>query len=147
MSKVTANDLQELKDLINSGFTEIKQDIVEVRQDIGNVKQDISNVKQDIVETRQDISNVKQDIVETRQDISNVKQDITELKEDINGIDKQIGIVDARLDEWKPSIHKISDLAEKVGELKNWRQIVIITITATISGAIGWIIRGGSLKP
>ena len=44
-------------------------------------------------------------------------------------------------------IQKIPDLAEKVGELKNWRQIVVITITAIISGAITWVIRGGNLKP
>ncbi len=45
------------------------------------------------------------------------------------------------------SIDKIPDLAEKVGELKNWRQFLIITVTASISGFIGWFLRGGNLKP
>ena len=30
---------------------------------------------------------------------------------------------------------------------KNWRQIVIITITASISGFVGWVLRGGTIKP
>lgn len=42
-----------------------------------------------------------------------MRQDIGELKEDINGLDKQIGVIDARLEDWKPSVDKISDLAEK----------------------------------
>ena len=105
MTTVTEDDLRELKDLINNGFKEVKQNIGEL------------------------------------------KQDIDELKQDINGLDKRLGIVEARLDEWKPSINKITDLAEKVGELKNWRQIVIIAITATISTIIGWTIRAGNLTP
>jgi hypothetical protein len=57
------------------------------------------------------------------------------------------------LDEWKPSINKIADLAEKVGELKNWKQIGLVFLTAvvssifsgTIGGVIGWLIRGGKV--
>ena len=30
---------------------------------------------------------------------------------------------------------------------KNWRQIEIITITASISGFVGWVLRGGTIKP
>ena len=56
-------------------------------------------------------------------------------------------MVDTRLESWKPAIYKIPDLAEKVGELKNWRQFVLISITATISGVIAWFLRGGHLKP
>ncbi|MGB5596811.1 MAG: hypothetical protein WBM32_07155 [Crocosphaera sp.] len=62
-------------------------------------------------------------------------------------IKERLAVIETRQEDWKPSIDKISDLAEKVGELKNWRQIVIITITATISGLVGWVIRGGTLKP
>ncbi len=62
-------------------------------------------------------------------------------------IKERLAVIETRQEDWKPSIDKISDLAEKVGELKNWRQIVIITITASISGFVGWVIRGGTLKP
>ena len=43
-----------------------------------------------------------------------------DLKEQLTGIDKRLAIVETRLEDWKPSIDKIPDLAEKVGELKNW---------------------------
>jgi hypothetical protein len=36
------------------------------------------------------------------------------------------------------------DLAEKLGELKNWKQIAVSIITAVVSGVIGWFVRGGS---
>ncbi|MEA5535200.1 hypothetical protein [Crocosphaera sp. XPORK-15E] len=62
-------------------------------------------------------------------------------------IKERLAVIETRQADWKPSMDKIPDLAEKVGELKNWRQIVIITITATISGLVGWVIRGGTLKP
>ena len=67
-----------------------------------------------------------------------------------NKIDKQseeITVIKSTLQTQQQLIQKIPDLAEKVGELKNWRQIVVITITAIISGAITWVIRGGNLKP
>lgn len=70
-----------------------------------------------------------------------------DLKEQLTGIDKRLAIVETRLEDWKPSIDKIPDLAEKVGELKNWRQFLIITVTAVFSGFIGWVIRGGTFKP
>ncbi|MEA5509681.1 hypothetical protein VB715_07880 [Crocosphaera sp. UHCC 0190] len=62
-------------------------------------------------------------------------------------IKERLAVIETRQADWKPSMDKIPDLAEKVGELKNWRQIVIITITSTISGLVGWVIRGGTLKP
>ena len=40
-----------------------------------------------------------------------------DLKEQLTGIDKRLAIVETRLEDWKPSIDKIPDLAEKVGEL------------------------------
>lgn len=60
--------------------------------------------------------------------------------------------VRAKLTVIEPSIQKIPDLAEKVGELKNWKQIALITISAFISsittgligGVIGWFLRGGN---
>ena len=63
MTAVTESDIQELKNLINSRFDEIKQEL--------------------------------------------------------NGIDKRLTVIENRLEDWKPSMSKIPDLAEKVGELKN----------------------------
>lgn len=95
MSSVTESDIQELKALINNGFSEIKQEL--------------------------------------------------------NQINKRLTVIENRLEDWKPSMSKIPDLAEKVGELKNWKQIGLVFVTAVISsifsgtvgGVIGWLIRSG----
>jgi hypothetical protein len=95
MTTVTESDIKELKDLINSRFDEVKQEL--------------------------------------------------------NGIDKRLTVIENRLEDWKPSMSKIPDLAEKVGDLKNWKQIGLVFVTAVISsifsgaigGIIGWLIRSG----
>lgn len=92
--------------------------------------------------TEADIKELK-DLINSRFD---------ELKQDINGLDKRLTVIETRLEEWKPSIGKIPDLAEKVGELKNWKQVSLVIITAvvssilsgTIGSVIGWLIRGGN---
>ena len=74
-----------------------------------------------------------------------------EIKQELNGIDKRLTVIENRLEDWKPTMSKIPDLAEKVGELKNWKQIGLVFVTAvvssifsaTIGGVIGWLIRSG----
>lgn len=66
---------------------------------------------------------------ENRTGIAALQKDITEIKESLKGLDKRLSLVET-------SIQKIPDLAEKVGELKNWRQIVIIAVTALYKSRI-----------
>ena len=51
-----------------------------------------------------------------------------------------------RLSNIETSIQKIPDLAEKVGEFKNWKQVGILLLASIFSGTIGsfigWIARG-----
>lgn len=75
-----------------------------------------------------------------QKDVSNLKD---ELKEDITTLRIDVGKMQVRMDEWSNSIQKIPDLAEKVGELKNWRQIAVIIITGTVGTILGWIVRSG----
>ena len=83
--------------------------------------------------------------------------EIRELKDLIQGLDRkmelgfsdlkgEIKTVNSRLSNLELSAAKLPDLAEKVGELKNWKQIAIVVFTASISGAIAWFVRGG-VKP
>ena len=73
-----------------------------------------------------------------QKDVGNLKN---ELKEDITTLRVDVGKMQVRMDEWSNSIQKIPDLAEKVGELKNWRQIAVIIITGTVGTILGWIVR------
>lgn len=75
-----------------------------------------------------------------QKEIGDLRASVGKVEESLKGLDKRLSLVET-------SIQKIPDLAEKVGELKNWRQIVIIALTALISSAVTWVIRGGSLKP
>ncbi len=91
----------------------------------------------------------------TETDIKELKDLIIAFREDTNNrftaIDNRLIVIETRLDEWRSSISKIPDLAEKVGELKNWRQIGLFFVTAfissifsgTIGGVIGWLLRSG----
>ena len=79
-----------------------------------------------------------------------IKQDISDVKGDIKGLSEKVSGIDTRLSNVEVSVQKIPDLSEKFGELKNWKQIGVIVITAlisavftgTIGGFIGWLIRG-----
>jgi prefoldin subunit 5 len=76
-----------------------------------------------------------------------IKERMTALEIGQTEIKGQIGIIDSRLKNLESSSQKIPDLAEKVGELKNWKQIALVVITASLGGLIGWFVRGGSFKP
>ncbi len=100
---------------------------------------------EDLINSRFDGLEKGQKTLDTRLSAIEIRQ--TEIKGEIKTLDAKINGVSDRIKIIEGAMGKIPDLAEKVGELKNWRQIVIITITATISGVIGWVIRGGNLKP
>ncbi|MDJ0601450.1 MAG: hypothetical protein QNJ37_21725 [Crocosphaera sp.] len=88
------------------------------------------------------------------EEISAIKTEIGEMKTEMGRMNTEmgrmsteIGYIKGTLETQQIFVQKIPDLAEKVGELKNWRQFVIITVTATVSGVIGWLVRGGNFKP
>ncbi|MGL5835943.1 MAG: hypothetical protein ACRC1Z_22335 [Waterburya sp.] len=90
---------------------------------------------------------IETDIAELLKDLQSgqkeILKEIVELKSTINTIDKRLIVVETRLDEQKAAVGKIPELAEKVGELKNWRQIAVIIITGTASTVFGWFLRSG----
>ena len=77
---------------------------------------------------------------ENRQGIATIQKEISELRASVSK-------VEGSLQNQQQFVQKIPDLAEKVGELKNWRQLVIIVFTALISSMLTWVIRGSGLKP
>ncbi|MDJ0719274.1 MAG: hypothetical protein QNJ54_34460 [Prochloraceae cyanobacterium] len=60
------------------------------------------------------------------------------IDENIQKVQERQARIEGKLEAWEPSIHKITDLAERVGELKNWRQIALIAF----AGILGWFLRG-----
>jgi hypothetical protein len=90
------------------------------------------------------LDSFKDTITNRLDDLGKGQADLRERMTEIKG---QIGIIDARLNNLETSSQKIPDLAEKVGELKNWKQIALVMITASMGGLIGWFVRGGSFKP
>ncbi len=86
----------------------------------------------------------------TENDLKEVKELISNLgnrlNESFNNLDEKITElrisqerVQTRLDDWKPSIDKTADLSEKIGELKNWRQIGIVLFTGLITSYSGFL--------
>lgn len=75
--------------------------------------------------------------------VSEIKSDIKSLSEKVDGIDRRLISVEAKLTAWEPSMAKTADLAEKAGELKNWR-----TVAFLILGAIAvWFARNSIGHP
>jgi hypothetical protein len=71
---------------------------------------------------------------------SDLKGQINTLETKLDG---RIDTVNSRLTNIETNTKVIADLAEKVGELKNWKQIAIVIFTASVSGAIAWFVKGG----
>jgi len=61
-------------------------------------------------------------------------------------VETKLDNTNQRLSNIETSIQKIPDLAEKVGEFKNWKQVGILLLASIFSGTIGsfigWIARG-----
>lgn len=68
--------------------------------------------------------------------LDNISDNISDMKTDI-------AVIKSKLEGQQKAVEKIPDLAEKVGELKNWKQIGLILTTAIISTVFGWILRSG----
>lgn len=67
--------------------------------------------------TESDIRELK-DLINNR--FNEIQVEIKTLETGQRQIESRLTVIETRLDEWKPSIQKIPDLAEKVEKLKNW---------------------------
>jgi hypothetical protein len=142
MTTVTSNDIQELKDLLSAMRQENREQMISLRED---TREQMISLRE---ETRKQIDTLKEDNrkqletlrEENNKQFINLHKEITEVK-----------IITAKIEGTIQSqailTQKIPDLIEKVGELKNWKQIAIVAITAFTSATITWFIRGGNLKP
>ena len=96
--------------------------------------------------TEADLKELKDLIIAFREESNNR---FTRLEQGQDALKLEMVEVKTKLNTLEPSIQKLPDLAEKVGELKNWKQIGLVFVTAvissifsgTIGGVIGWLIR------
>lgn len=58
-------------------------------------------------------------------------------------LEGKIDNIDTRISSLESTAAKLPDLAEKVGELKNWKQIAIVGFTSVATGTITWFVRSG----
>ncbi len=91
----------------------------------------------DLREVKELITNLSKGMNEG---FTQVNDRFNNLEEKIISLDKTVGKIETRLEDWKPSIDKTADLSEKIGELKNWRQIGIVLFTGLIT-SLFWIFK------
>ncbi|MDJ0508823.1 MAG: hypothetical protein QNJ64_06185 [Crocosphaera sp.] len=75
--------------------------------------------------------------------IAKIDTKIESQQQSTQNLDKEMSEIKGLLEGQKSNMQKIPDLIEKVGELKNWRQIFFLLLTALVT----WYLRGVNLKP
>lgn len=142
MTTVTSNDIQELKDLLSAMRQENREQISSLREE---TREQISSLRE---ENREQIDTLKED---NRQQLETLREENNKQFINLHKEITEVKIITAKIEGTIQSqailTQKIPDLIEKVGELKNWKQIAIVAITAFTSATITWFIRGGNLKP
>jgi predicted nucleic acid-binding Zn-ribbon protein len=128
MTQVTDTDIKELTASINTLAKTIGDLTLEMRVGFAEIKGEINTV-----ETKLE---AKIDQAETK---LGAKIDQVEAK-----LEGKIDTANARLTNLETNTKNIMDLAEKLGELKNWKQIAVSILTAVVGGVIAWFVRGGS---
>lgn len=119
MTAATENDLKRLEDLIISRLSSIENSIGELKQDMKALQEGQKALEAGQAEI-----------------VKSVEVNKVELKGEIKTLEAKIDGFNER----SKSIDKIPDLAEKIGELKNWRSITIL-----ILGAFAWWIARNSM--
>ncbi len=142
MTTVTSNDIQELKDLLSAMRQENREQMISLREE---TREQMISLRE---ETRKQIDTLKED---NRKQLETLREENNKQFVNLHKEITEVKIITAKIEGTIQSqavlTQKIPDLIEKVGELKNWKQIAIVAITAFTSATITWFIRGGNLKP
>jgi hypothetical protein len=120
MATATDKDLQQLKDLITAGNATTQKQVTDMTLEMR------ANHAQ--LDKKMDVG------------FADLKGQINNLGSKLEG---KIAVCNSKLVGLESTAGKLPDLAEKVGELKNWKQIAIVIFTASVSGSIAWFIRSG----
>ena len=74
-----------------------------------------------------------------------LKAEGAKMSEQIKNLEIGQGEIKGRLAALESSSQKIPDLAEKVGELKNWKQIGLTLIGAILGGIITYFVKNHNI--
>lgn len=134
MTAVTDSDLKRLEELILNGQKAMESRFTAVENSLEELKTDVKalDVGQKALEAGQ--AEIVKSVEINRAEI---KGEIKTLEAGIKG---EIKTLEAKIDGFNKrskSIDKIPDLAEKIGELKNWRSIAILILGAVV----GWVTK------
>jgi chromosome segregation ATPase len=156
MTQATDTDIRDIKTSIDN-LTKATESIARSTEantkSIGDLTLSVSSLRE---ETRVGFANVTTQItrldgrIDTLEAKLDSKIDNLETKLDAKidnleiRIDGRFDLMTAKLENIDINAKNTVDLAEKIGELKNWKQIAIVTFTASVSGAITWYIRSGN---
>jgi archaellum component FlaC len=105
--------------------------------------------------TENDLKEIKDLITAQSVQMANMQSQLMDFQTQITDLKVSVGKIEATLQTQQLYLQKVPDLVEKVGELKNWKQVGLIIVTAmissvmsgTIGGGIGWLIRGSKFNP
>jgi septal ring factor EnvC (AmiA/AmiB activator) len=95
--------------------------------------------------TENAIAEIKRLIELQGKDLQKISSDINDLKISVAKLDEKVGGLGDRIKTAENTLSKLPEIAEKIGELKNWRQIALIVIAGSISAIFGWLLRGGKI--
>ncbi len=135
MTAFTENDLKRLEDLIINGQKAIETRLTSLENGQKAIETRLTSLESGQKAIENSVGEIKREI-----QVLEIGQ--TEIKGEIRTLDAKITGLNARVQLIEASVGKIPDLAEKIGEVKNWKQIGISIVTAFVGGVIGWLIRG-----
>jgi chromosome segregation ATPase len=133
MTQATDQDIREIKSAIDANSRAIDANS---RTIDALAKGTEANTKA-IADLTASVSGLRE---EMRVGFANVETRLADVRGDIKVLDNRLGNLELTV---QSTAQKLPDLAEKVGELKNYKQIAIVIFTASVSSAIAWFLRGG----
>jgi ABC-type transporter Mla subunit MlaD len=120
------------------------QDIRELKTAIETIGKGTEANTKAIADLTASVSGLRE---EMRVGFANVETRFADLRGQINNVETklegQIAVCNTKLAGLESTAQKLPDLAEKVGELKNWKQVAIVIFTASVSSAIAWFLHSG----
>jgi chromosome segregation ATPase len=110
MTALTKSEIKILTDLINGQFSQVNQRFDQIDTRLEQADRRFDQIEAQLAKTDR-----RFDQINTRFD---------KVDQDIHGLDKRLTVIETRLEEWKPAIATIPDLAKADEKLEYIREII-----------------------